>query len=231
VIYVNGQVAATKPAGNYPLPVTRVSSYIGGSDWGDASAAAVYDAVRIYDYAVSPAMVAQLANMYGLNMGIPTLPPYTPPPPINFAAAVEDTKVAAVVPRVAVLNCSFNVDPTPYVVTAGKSLNYMWAQVDPTDTAANQLLHQGVAILSGGFQFEHVIHRCEHRHRTQQRRLCDANNGQLIRRTPRWLDVRVCCEVRHDCGWVVEAVGPGQWRVCGRLHCDVGRQRSRSTGS
>ena len=147
VMYVNGQVVQTQTGGNYPLPVTRVSSYIGGSDWADAAIAATYDAVRIYDYAVSAQMVGQLAAMYGLNTGVAAPVTYTPPSPINFPAAAEDTKVAAIVPRLAVLNCSFNSNPAG-VVTTG-ALNYQWAQQDPSDTPANQALHQGVVILSG----------------------------------------------------------------------------------
>ena len=66
-IYVDGVLTAYQAEGNYPLPVTRVSSYIGGSDWVDQAAAAVYDAVRVYDYAVSADMVQQLAAMYLVN--------------------------------------------------------------------------------------------------------------------------------------------------------------------
>jgi hypothetical protein len=46
------------------LPLTRIDSYIGGSDWGDAPAPAIYDALRIYNYAMPAAGVQTLSAMY-----------------------------------------------------------------------------------------------------------------------------------------------------------------------
>ena len=67
---------ASNTVGLYPLPITRPYSFLGGSDWADSNAAIAFDAVRVYDYALTAAQVAGLYNLYNLgsSTGLPVQP-------------------------------------------------------------------------------------------------------------------------------------------------------------
>jgi Concanavalin A-like lectin/glucanases superfamily len=65
-VYVNGLSVAIQPLGNMPLPIYRHVSYIGQSDWfdagtGDANINATYDAIRVWDRALTAQQVNQLS--------------------------------------------------------------------------------------------------------------------------------------------------------------------------
>jgi hypothetical protein len=86
-VYVNGMASASLPASSnalFPMPVVRPKQYIGKSNWGDANIGAIYDVVRVWDYALTQNQVQSLANQYGLNTGTST-PSSTssPVPPLS----------------------------------------------------------------------------------------------------------------------------------------------------
>ena len=70
--YVNGVAAGTALTGALmPLPIYRPDSYIGGSDWTDAPIAAVFDALRVYNYPLQQSEMQGLAAAYGLAASQP----------------------------------------------------------------------------------------------------------------------------------------------------------------
>jgi len=71
-IYLNGQVvvASSDPTlVTYPVPTYRDQTYIGASDYANSNAIATYDAVRVYDQALSQMQVQLMAQQYGLLQG------------------------------------------------------------------------------------------------------------------------------------------------------------------
>ena len=68
-VYLNGQQVASQTSAAYPLPTYRDQSYIGASDYQDPNAQATYDAVRVYDQALSQSQVQQMAQQYGPQPG------------------------------------------------------------------------------------------------------------------------------------------------------------------
>ena len=67
-VYLNGQQVAQDIGISMPLPVYRQDSYLGRSDSAqDPTAQVVYDALRIWDRALTQQQVQQLANVYGLD--------------------------------------------------------------------------------------------------------------------------------------------------------------------
>ena len=156
-IYVNGQLlpySAGLQAGatltafqgaNLPLPVQRPQSYIGKSDYGDPDLSAIFDAVRLYDYALTSTQVSALAAAYNLNTGV-TLPSTS-----NNAALPTTSETTywqnAGISRAPVLNAVFPADPTSSI---GGTRLYTWLASDSTDSAAVAAQHPGVIKLSGG---------------------------------------------------------------------------------
>jgi len=85
--YVNGVQSVSTP-GLFPLPIVRDFAFLGGSDWADANLIAVYDVVRVYDYALNASTVATLASQYLT----------APPPPISSSGVVSPSSSAAAAP-------------------------------------------------------------------------------------------------------------------------------------
>ena len=85
-------------------------------------------------------LVALLALVFSLSLSLS--PASAQSGDAGLASALG---AGAVLP---VLNLNFSVNPAT-LPGVGATLNYGWAAADTTDTAANQALHQGVAILSG----------------------------------------------------------------------------------
>ena len=156
-VYVNGQMQnwayplnggaplslSYLQGANYPQPVARPQSYIGKSDWADPVMDAEVDAVRIYDYALSMAVVQNLAALYGLNASTPTFPPAGSSAPGFTATAAEFTAPAqaAGLTFQPVFNAPFATNPAQLV---GGSTAYTWMAFDPADSAAQQALHRGL---------------------------------------------------------------------------------------
>lgn len=125
-VYINGQLVANKTAGaNVPLPVYRPISYIGQSDWQDASVMAIFDTVRVYDYAMDQATVNNLAGLFNLST----------------AALYGDAAVASIVPSPPVYNLDFATNAMPVN-------NYNWQQYSQGDSAAIGRYHTGVVYLN-----------------------------------------------------------------------------------
>ena len=155
-VYVNGallpystslQSGATLTAfqgANLPLPVVRGQSYIGRSDYGDPTLSAIFDAVRVYDYALSATQVLALAGAYNLSAGV-----YLPQPSNDVSLpTTSETNYwqNAGIPRAPVLNAVFPADPTSAI---GATRLYQWSASDSTDSASTAALHQGVVQLTG----------------------------------------------------------------------------------
>jgi hypothetical protein len=68
-VYVNGQQVYCQDEGvNMPLPIYRQDSFLGRSAWtADQNVVAVYDALRVWDRALTEVQVGNLAAVYGLN--------------------------------------------------------------------------------------------------------------------------------------------------------------------
>ena len=67
-VYLNAQLVAQAASLSMPLPVYRQDSYLGkAASAQDPTAQAVYDALRIWDRALTQQQVQQLANVYGLD--------------------------------------------------------------------------------------------------------------------------------------------------------------------
>ena len=153
-VYVNGQqlnyTGGIVPGSFYnyvqgaltPQNVSRTQSYLGKSDFGDPNAAVTIDAFRVWDYALTPALVQQLAAAYNLNI----------PPTVNSSIAYNDNgEVAAAATAVlpgnpAIFSATFPVNPATYV---GGTTAYAWAAQEPLDSTAVANLHKGVVMLYG----------------------------------------------------------------------------------
>jgi hypothetical protein len=170
-IYVNGALEnwsypltsgapmTTSPlqGANYPQPVYRPMSYIGKSNWGDPVLAAVVDAVRIYDYALSASQVSALAGLYGLTtppagtgLNPTSYPPAGSVAP-NFASIQTGAEVsiytAAGISFAPVFNAPFTTNPASVV---GGSTGYTWWPSDPSDVATGQAAyHTGLVNMPG----------------------------------------------------------------------------------
>jgi hypothetical protein len=66
-VYVNGQLVLSDPFALFPLPVYRPLSYLAGADYYNANAIYMLDAFRIYDYALQPSTITQLAALYAVS--------------------------------------------------------------------------------------------------------------------------------------------------------------------
>ena len=130
-VYLNGQQVASQTSAAYPLPTYRDQSYIGASDYQDPNAQATYDAVRVYDQALTAQQVQSMANQYGLQSN-------------------ENSRVLAALgagAKAPVFNAWFPVNPTSVVGVS--TLNYAWYASDPSDNSTVAASHQGVVSLSG----------------------------------------------------------------------------------
>ena len=137
--YVNGVASITPTAGLFPLPVVRDFAYLGGSDWADANLIAVFDVVRVYDYALSASQVAALANQYLVATPCAASTVLSP-------VASGDQAALGVVPRPAVFNANFSVNPA---AATGTTPAWTWQATDGLDTCSIAQSHQGVAMLNG----------------------------------------------------------------------------------
>ena len=157
-IYVNGQLlpystnlqsGATFTAlqgANLPLPLARPQSYIGKSDYiGDADLSAVFDAVRVYDYALSASQVTGIAAAYNLNTGV-SLPQNSNSQSLPTTSETNFWQKAGI-SRAPVLNAVFPADPAS-VIAANRA--YQWSATDATDSGNVSTYHQGVVTLTGG---------------------------------------------------------------------------------
>ena len=145
-----GNVMDATQMGIFPMPITRWYNYLAASVWGDPPASYLLDAFRVYDYALTQTQVQAMATSYGLNSAAPI--PTTPPVQtnLNIPAMTEDQVAATLVPRPALFNGSFALNPQPYVApSTGATLNYQWLQFDPMDSLTVAGKHQGLIVLSG----------------------------------------------------------------------------------
>jgi hypothetical protein len=124
--------------------VNRNQSYLGKSDFSDGNAQVTIDAFRVYDYALSPALISSLASAYGLlNVATGTNVSAT------ITASNEDTQVAAALGssnKAPIFSASFPSNPASLV---GGTTNYQWQATDPQDSAAVAAYHPGVIVLTG----------------------------------------------------------------------------------
>ena len=104
------------------------------------------DAFRVFDYALNNSAIQRLANIYGLNIPAPA-----PPTSYVFPNTTETTSLVGIVPRMPVFNGAFGQNPTT-APSVGSYTNYGWIPFDPTDTSANQQLHQGLIVLNGSIR-------------------------------------------------------------------------------
>ena len=143
--YINGVQASNPLLGApWPLPVYRQFSWLAGSDWADANTWAIYDAVRIYDYALNG---AQIANIYNALYNATTTATGTATcQPAATGAASGDLKVAALVPRPALFKAEFT---TSAPCATGQRSSWLWAAQDVNDNGTVAAVHQGVAVLNG----------------------------------------------------------------------------------
>ena len=130
---------------NLPLPVARPQSYIGKSDYGDPDLTAIFDAVRVYDYALSTSVVMQLASVYNLQTGV-NLPSPSNNKQLPVTAETNYWQNAGI-SRAPVLNAVFPASPASVI---GATPAYTWLASDPTDAASVASLHQGVLQMNGG---------------------------------------------------------------------------------
>ena len=128
---------------NLPLPVVRNQSFIGKSDYGDPDLSAIFDAVRVYDYALSQTQVSALAAAYNLNTGV-FLPQPSNDQPLPSSSETTYWQNAGI-SRAPVLNAVFPSDPSSVI---GTTRLYQWAASDPSDSSSVQALHQGVLLLT-----------------------------------------------------------------------------------
>ena len=136
--YINGQQVTGTYAqlvgttgGLYPLPISRPFAWLGGSDWADANSALTFDAMRVYDYALSAAQVTSLANIYSLA---------------SNNSQSGDSQVLGIVPKYPVYSLNFSAAPNALIGTAPA---WTWSLTDPMDSTTVATKHQGVCILTG----------------------------------------------------------------------------------
>ena len=80
--------------GMFPFPIRRFQSFLGNSDWsGDGTVNALYDAFRVYDYALSAYTIQALANVYGL--AAPPVAPSSTAAPAGRSSSAAPTTVSA----------------------------------------------------------------------------------------------------------------------------------------
>ena len=149
-VYVNGQLVLSDPFALFPLPVYRPLSYLAGSDYYNANAIYMLDAFRIYDYALQQSTITSLANLYYVPPGPSSTGVAGPPGVCSSVSGTTggDFAVAGILAgqRQPVLNLNFTQSPA---CATGLNSSWLWAPADVTDSSANQLLHQGVAVLTG----------------------------------------------------------------------------------
>ena len=110
--------------------VARPQSFLGKSDFSDGNAPVTIDAFRVYDYALTPALITSLASAYGL-LNVATAPNASYPFPTNTA---EDTRVNAALGtnKAPIFAASFATNPTAAV---GGAISYQWNATDSTDAS------------------------------------------------------------------------------------------------
>ena len=138
-VYLNGRLASGPRSGLvHPLPISRQYAWLGESLWSDPNANVTFDAIRMYDYALTNAHASALANQYGLYTGVspdqqvvPTLTALGKPAPF--------------------FNADFQEDPT-YLVSSGnfQVLGYQWLPSRTQDPSSIASYHQGIAYFAGG---------------------------------------------------------------------------------
>jgi len=163
IFYVNGQrydyansITAgksftPKQGGSYPFANPRPRAYLGESNWNDPNMQMILDAMRVYDYVLTPAQITNLADFYGLNT--PAMALATPAlnnPNVNPTsnAEVNAWNIANSGIPEPVFNAPFGVNPMP-LVNNGNAVNYTWMEFDPQDSTTNQARHRGIVALSG----------------------------------------------------------------------------------
>lgn len=128
---------------SYPRAVPRTQSHIGKSNFNDPNIAAVFDALRIYDYVLTTAQVQSFAGAYGLNI------PVTVPTPANnqpLPVTAETTNYQRASLTAPIFNAVFSQNPAQYV---GGRTDYQWIEFDPRDSAAQQAAHRGILVFNG----------------------------------------------------------------------------------
>ena len=133
-LYING-VRVGGAFGYYPEAVVRQNANLGKSSWGDSFFGGLIDTFRVYDYALNSEQVLTLsANALGSA---------------GQLACPMSTNLPTVVPSEAIIySLTFDSDPSAAAGGAENAL-YQWAEVDPSDSPADQALFKGVLILNG----------------------------------------------------------------------------------
>jgi len=134
---------------NYPVAVPRQFSYIGKSNWNDPTFSGVVDAMRVYDYVLTPKEITDLATLYGCNepsQAIQTPASNKPVNPSNQPEVNAWNRAGIPAP---VFNANFAVDPRGVLGGLSSSYGYTWMASDPTDSVADQNLHKGLIVLNG----------------------------------------------------------------------------------
>jgi len=154
-IYVNGQLQnwangitpnttfTPIQGANYPLRVDRDEAYLGKSSWNDPTMAVIYDAFRVYDYALTAQQVRAFATAYNCYE------PVTVPTPANnfaFPDSPESLNWNTFAPRAPVMNAVFSEDP---ITAVGGRRNYGYMSVDGVDAPAVQAFHRGITVFNG----------------------------------------------------------------------------------
>ena len=126
--YVNGAFVSSVTNRNWPRPIPRGSSLLGGSNWGDPAFVGQIHAVRVYDYALS---ADTISNLYSVVMS----------GPLNIPIPVYNSG-----PTTA---WTFDVQPTQADrVSAGTT--FSWAQSAASDANTfNQFAHYGLVSMTG----------------------------------------------------------------------------------
>ena len=132
--YING-VLMGGAGGHYPDAVVRQNADLGRSSWQDSYWGGLVDSFRIYNYALDSAQALSLATTALGSAGTQRCPPAT--------------TLSSVVPADALIySLTFSTDPTAAAGGASDAL-YQWMSADPSDSAEDQKVHQGVIILDG----------------------------------------------------------------------------------
>jgi len=148
--YANAIVTGTSftslQGAGYPQPDPRTQAYLGRSSWRADTPSELYiDAMRVYDYRLTPAKITQLAALYGCTNQIRIATP-ADDKNVNGGNDAEITMWDRASIRRPVYNANFAVDPRGQV---GGVTRYTWMAVDSNDTATEQARHRGLIYLDG----------------------------------------------------------------------------------
>lgn len=138
-LYVNGALLSysggVSQNNMLPAQVPRQLSYLAKSSWNDPAFSGLIDTFRIYNQALTQ---SQVTTLYNGEMGGCAVPIATTAPAAAFPNLLPRTTSGAVTPF---YSLSFTTNP-------GSGTGYGWVNALPTDSAANQALHQGLITLS-----------------------------------------------------------------------------------